>query len=108
MQFILIRKLIIKKLIKLKCFKIKDKKLLFEENDILIYKIKKYQSKKIPHSTIYDYRWSQDEVTHRWAKRSNAKITFFGCCDNDEKFLSFKLNSVDKGKYEIYINKNLY
>ena len=87
-------------------FATKNKKLLFEGEDILIYKIDEYKNpKKIPHSTIYDYRWSSDEITHRWAKRSSAKITFFGCCDNDEHFLSFKLNSVDIGKYEIYLNK---
>ena len=59
-------------------FATKNKKLLFEGEDILIYKIDEYKNpKQIPHSTIYDYRWSTDETTHRWAKRSCKKITFF-------------------------------
>ncbi len=88
-------------------FKFKNKNLFYETAEILIYKIDQNKKPdKINQATIYDYRWSSDEGTHRWAKRSDAKITFF-CCEKIRKDLNFKINSIDLGKFEIFLNQEL-
>lgn len=88
-------------------FKNKQKKLLFESHEILIFKIeKKNKPNVIPQEAIFDYRWSNDEGTHRWAKRSKAEIIFF-CCKKNKSDLTFKINAVDLGTFQIFLNQEL-
>lgn len=83
-------------------------KKIFETNELVIFKINGHEiPKDIPQENTYDHRWSQDEITHRWAKWPSAKITLFNCCKKFVDGIYFKIRGIDIGKYEIFINRNL-
>lgn len=81
---------------------------IFETNELIIFKINGFDKPKdIPLENIFDYRWSVDEETHRWAKRPSAKIIFFNYNNKFMNGIKFQLNSIDKGKFEIILNNDL-
>lgn len=89
-------------------FKRSGYKKLFETNELVIFKINGYENPlDIPQENIYDHRWSQNEITHRWAKWPSAKITIFNCCNKFSRGIFFKISGIDLGKYEIFLNGNL-
>ena len=103
-----------------KAYEIKDKdnflflfdrlgyKKIFETNELVIFKINGHQTPiDVPQENIYDHRWSQDEITHRWAKWPSAKITIFNCCNKFINDISFQINSIRLGKYEIFLNDKM-